>query len=169
MPDLGALAGRVFMTSSGRIYVPVAADRQAILALKHTPDAVASLVTAATRLRAARLQVLLARPPRLTEIYMAHLLGTDSAHRLIMLAAREPRRSAAEEMPEAALANPAAFFTGTRPATAEQVVRKLSTAFDTSLQQAVRPSPRVTDARLKAVRPDARESRGWRTSIAAAK
>lgn len=166
----GALAGRIFATSSGRVYVPVGADRHAIRALKQNVGAVSRIVTAATRARSERLAALLGRPALLSELYIAHLLGTDRAARLLAKSARQPRTPAAELMPEAALAHPAVFFVSGRLATSAETVRKLSSAFEAALSRATRDARAAPlAARLKPADHAAIDTRDWRTSVAIAR
>ena len=129
---LDDLAARVFRTGSGRIYAPVEADRQAILALLAEPAVVARVAMAGARADGDHLAVLLARDPTPAELYVAHLLGIEAAATLLQLA-DEPSRPAAEALPQAALAHPALFFRGTRPRTVPEILREIELALARTL------------------------------------
>ena len=175
---LGPLARRIFRTSSGRIYAPVPEDRKAVLALKLNPVAAASITTTVARANAQRLSRIVDRPVTSGDLYMAHKLGLDEAMRLLTAAEREPRRSAAEMMPAAALSNPAAFFYGIRPRTAEAVVQHYTAIFEVSVRGHLRASAEASAAQPQVTRaapqqPTARAHllqsavAGWRTAITA--
>lgn len=137
---IGPLARRIFRTSNGRIYAPVPDDRKTVLALKRNTAVAASITTTVARANAQRLSRLVDRPITTGDLFMAHQLGLDEAMRLLTAAEREPRRSAAEMMPAAALANPSAFFHGLRPRTVEAVVQHYTAAFDQSVRGHLRAS-----------------------------
>ena len=127
---LDDLARRIFRTSSGRIYVPVDADRQAVLALKQDPAIAPRIATEAARANARQLQRALGRPTTSGELLLAHRLGLQTATDLLVSAAREPQRPASEVAPAAALADPAAFFQDVRPRSSAGVVRIFTSAME---------------------------------------
>ena len=135
---LGPLAGRAFRTSSGRIYVPMAEDRQAILELKLDPAIAPLIATEAARANASHLQNVLARPAAPAELFMAHHLGAEATTGLLLTAARDPQWPATEIAPAAALEHPEAFFQDVRPRSVAGVVRVFAAAFERAVTM-VRP------------------------------
>ena len=136
---LGALAGRTFRTSSGRIYVPVEQDRIAILALKRDPAIGTRIATAAARADSGRLERVLARRISLGELYMAHCVGADAATAILQAAAYQPGKPASEVAPTTALEYPEAFFQGTNARTVEQVAAFYAGSIAKTLQKMRHP------------------------------
>lgn len=129
-----ALAKRVFKTGSGRIYVPVAEDRQDILALKRNQAVVSRVMALAAKANAQELEQQLGRPATMSEIFAAHVLGAQGAADLIAAAATEPQRPSIEVLPAAALQYPGLFFDRTRPRSCAGVLEALSNAFEKAVQ-----------------------------------
>ena len=103
---LNAMAGRIFMTSNGRYYVPVAAERQAILGQRNDPVVAATVVEAFARRNAQILKGALHHDPSAGDLYAAHLLGSALAIRLIEVAQATPEALALKVLPEVATAIP---------------------------------------------------------------
>ncbi len=125
---LGDHAARIFATSSGHIYVPIPAERRAILALRSKPGLAARLVRELAANNAAVLATVLGTPAGAGDLALAHMVGAETAVRLLEAAADEPQRAASEIAPSAALEFPVLFFQGLRPRSAEAVRRAVRDA-----------------------------------------
>lgn len=128
------LARRVFITGSGRLYVPAAEDRQEIAALKQNATVVARVLALAARANAQDLEQQLGRPATMGEMFAAHQLGVTAAAELIAAAAQDPRRPSIEVLPAQALAHPELFFERTRLRSSAGVLEILSAAFERAVQ-----------------------------------
>lgn len=134
---LGDYSRRIFKTRSGRHYVPDAAARQEILALRRDPRIASLMAGVFARNNADRLASEIGRKPTAGELYLAHFLGVSDAIRLIKLVRSYPNRKAAREFPAAAKANRRIFYKGKQARTARQVYLNL-----------VRPHNRAAKARV---------------------
>lgn len=128
------LARRIFRTGSGRAYVPVAEDRQEILALKRNQAVVSKVLALAAKANALELEQRLGRPATMSEIFAAHVLGAKDAADLITAATATPLRASIEVLPAAALQHPGLFFDRTRPRSCAGVMEALSAAFEKAVQ-----------------------------------
>lgn len=98
-PKAGGDLSRVFVTSSGRFYVPSAAERQRVLEARNDPELSARVARAAAERNAGRLQRALRRAPTPAELYMAHVLGPEAAVAVIAAARTTPNTIAAKRFP----------------------------------------------------------------------
>lgn len=101
-----ALARRIFLTSTGVAYVPAAAERRQILALRHDLVIAGQVAFLQARANALALLPLLGRTPTVAELHAAHLLGASGAARLVQGAAASPAMPAQVLLAEAALEVP---------------------------------------------------------------
>lgn len=93
------LGARIFLTSAGRYYVPVASDRRRILETRQNAE-IASRVTSAAAVRdAARIRNALKRAPAAADLYVAHVLGPETAISLIKEVGRAPDAPLKESFP----------------------------------------------------------------------
>lgn len=102
--ELAGDAVRVFRTSGGRYYVPVESDRRQIMELKRDADIAALVAFGFARCNGAVLRNGLSREPSAGELYIAHVLGGETALDLIRLAGREPETRLKDRWPEIAAA-----------------------------------------------------------------
>jgi len=106
----GRYADAIVQTSPGRYEVPDAAMRRDIMALRDDPAANAAMAGALTRDNAAQLAARLGRTATDGELYIAHVLGSAGAARLMTLVAATPGAAADAVFPAAAEANRAIFY-----------------------------------------------------------
>jgi hypothetical protein len=126
---LGQYANAIQTDSRGRQYVPDADTRREILALRKDPKVASLMAASLTEDNRQALQTSLGRPVSDGELYAAHLLGAESASRLIRGAEQRPDGSAATLLPSAARANRSIFYDGGGHArSAAQVYAKLTGA-----------------------------------------
>ncbi len=86
------LAGRIFKTSSGRFYVPVAQDRAQILDLQRD-NAVSCFIAMSSAARNAQLlKANLNRDATLSDLYIAHVFGVGQALRILRAVAVTPNK-----------------------------------------------------------------------------
>ncbi len=128
-----SVAGRIFRTSSGKYYVPVAADRITVRALLRDPTAALRIAAAQSLANSEALKKHLGRAPTMSELYMAHLLGRDATVELVTAAKTTPHRTAAGLLPELALSKPGLFFERTTARSVAAVVRLLRSEFERGL------------------------------------
>jgi hypothetical protein len=111
---------------NGQLTVADPVARQRILNLRFDPAISATMAGDHLRGLAASLTTSIGHAPDAAETYLAHFLGTAGATQMLHAAQTNPGGLAADVLPEAALANPAAFKTadGT-PRTAAQFVQRI--------------------------------------------
>lgn len=113
---LGDYAKAIAPRGDGRLAVEDAATRDQILALRHDPEAAATLAGVFTKKNAEALGAALGRAPSEGDLYVAHVLGAKGAADLIRGAQSNPDSAAASGFPEAAAANRSIFYDkGGRP------------------------------------------------------
>jgi hypothetical protein len=119
------LGARIFVTSGGRYYVPVASDRRRILETRQNAE-IASRVTSAAAVRdAARIRSALQRAPAAADLYVAHVFGRETAISLIKEVGRAPDAPLKESFPMLA-ALPEVQQGNGAPPTVAQFYRRLS-------------------------------------------
>lgn len=91
---------RIFSTSGGRVYVPVASDMAEIVAAKQNPSLARAVAIDMTRSNGAALKIGLGHSADIKDLYVAHILGLDAAMRLASLKAVTPGALLAETIPE---------------------------------------------------------------------
>jgi hypothetical protein len=114
------------VSQNGQLTVADPVERQRILNLRFDPVVSATMAGDHLRGLAASLGASIGHSPDAAETYMAHFLGTAGATQMLHAAQTTPGRSAADVLPEAAQANPAAFNAadGT-PRTVSQFVQRM--------------------------------------------
>jgi hypothetical protein len=119
-------AGRVFVTSGGRFYVPTAGDRRRILDARNDAALASRLARAAADRNAVRMHTALHRAPTAGDLYIAHVFGPETAVSLVRAAGEEPNAVLKKRFPE--LANLAVESAGGAASaiTVEQFYRRLS-------------------------------------------
>ncbi len=124
--ELGALSRFIFKTSSGRLYVPAAAERRQILDARFD-GAIAGRVARAFAERNARLlRPAIGREVNAGDLYIAHLFGPKGASKLIKLANEKPTAAAVKHAPDLARALPEAFYLRAVPLTLADVYARLT-------------------------------------------
>ena len=121
------LGARIFVTSGGRYYVPVASDRRRILETRQNAE-IASRVTSAAAVRhVSRIRSALKRAPAAADLYVAHVFGSETAISLIREVGRAPDAPLKESFPVLA-ALPEVQQGNGAPPTVGQFYRRLSAA-----------------------------------------
>jgi hypothetical protein len=107
-------AACVFRTSGGRYYVPASAERERILKERWNETLAAGVAGAFAEVNRERMRPALDRGPSAGELYIAHVLGPETALALINGAKATPRKLAVDALPELADAAPELVFAGAR-------------------------------------------------------
>ncbi|MGZ5824131.1 MAG: hypothetical protein ACXWJ2_09330 [Hyphomicrobium sp.] len=150
---LPAYSGRIFKTSSGRYYVPAAAERRPILAARANADLAARAAQAFAAHNASRLRAALRRPATAGDLYIAHVFGPEAAIAFIRQAEATPNDPAARQAPDLVPSEPESE-SGTPPLTLAQLYNRLTDplrkfARGTAAQAAVRPREQAAALDLK--------------------
>ncbi|MGQ0672163.1 MAG: hypothetical protein ACT4N2_04690 [Hyphomicrobium sp.] len=127
---LAAEASRIFRTSGGRYYVPVASERQRILELRKDADIAALVAFGQARRHAETLRAALKRSPTASDLYLAHVLGADRSIALISSAASDQDRLVSDVLPGLADDWPELRPTGGRAASVGALVARLKLAIE---------------------------------------
>ncbi len=139
----GQYADAITQTADGRYEVADPAQRAAIMKLRSDPAASATMDGAFTQNNSVQLATAIGRMPTEGELYIAHFLGSDGASKLINVAARQPKVSAADMFPAAAAANPSIFMNKSgQPRSAGEVYATLTGRFEGARAVAFNPSLR---------------------------
>ena len=109
---LSSMAQSISVDSDGHYRAASDHDRQAIMALKTNPQVSALMAGEYARQSANTLEAALGRNICSGELYAAHFLGPDAACKLIRASQNEPGASAAQLLPNAAVANKSVFLHG---------------------------------------------------------
>jgi hypothetical protein len=148
----GQYADAITQTADGRYDVADPTMRAAIMKLRSDPAASATMAGAFTQNNSVQLATAIGRMPTEGELYIAHFLGSDGASRLINVAARQPKVSAADMFPQAAAANPSIFMNKSGQArSAGEVYTTLTGRFEGARAVAFAPGLR---GRTQAASPD---------------
>lgn len=119
---LDGLEARVFMTSSGRAYVPIEDERRRIVEHKRQPGAVAAVTLALAGRNAAAIADGIGRTPTVAELGAAQELGAAATVALIRLAETEPRAAVSARLPAIAVQHPELAFALKRARTAPEML-----------------------------------------------
>jgi hypothetical protein len=122
--EADGLGARIFVTSSGRYYVPVASDLRRILDTRQNAEMAQRVASAAAVRDAARIRRALKRAPAAADLYVAHVFGPETAITLIEEVGRAPDAPLKESFPMLA----ALPEVRQAPLTVAQFYRRLSAA-----------------------------------------
>jgi hypothetical protein len=147
-------ARRIFSTTSGETYVPVAAERREILALRADAVIARHVAEQFAVANARTLAKALGRPASLDELYVAHVAGPRLAAELRQRAGARPAGIAAVELPELAEAAPELLAGSNQGATLAEIAAGIER--------------RVARAERQVASPGAAPTRvlGWHSGIA---
>ena len=106
----GRYADQIVKTSSGNYVVPDATARNQVMKLRTDPTANAVMAGAFTQRNSTQLSKRLGREPTNGELYIAHVLGSGGAAKLISATTKTPQAKAADLFPGAARANRTIFY-----------------------------------------------------------
>jgi hypothetical protein len=169
-----ACGARVFVTSGGRFYIPTPADRNRILARRNDPLLAARVAHSAADRNAARMRAALHRSPTAGDLYIAHVLGAETAIGLLKATSQAPDTALEVRFP--ALASSAAELSGEgakAPITVGQFYRRLSGALrEPPRLVAIGLRPTVADAPSKdlaAEREEGAKTIAWQAHVNVAK
>ena len=126
--SLEPFRGRIFATSSGRLYIPVVAEKNDILAARQRTPEARAVALGEARFNAAELRNRLGREAGVKDLYAAHMLGLDVAARLAWLKATRPNALAATALSDLAASFPQAVMQKGAPVTVAEVYRRLPEA-----------------------------------------
>jgi hypothetical protein len=121
----GSYSARIFKTSGGRYYVPIAAERRQILEARANAALAGRAAEGFATDNAARLRVALQRPATAGELYIAHLFGPEAAIDFIQLADARPNDLAAKQVSGLAQSAPELATDGAQ-VTLGQLYRRLT-------------------------------------------
>jgi hypothetical protein len=177
----GQYSGRIFKTSGGRYYVPVAAERRQILEARANAALAGRAVEAFATDNATRMRAALHRAATAGDLYIAHVFGPEAAIAFIRLADARPNELAAKQIPGLAQSAPALIATDGSPLTLGELYKRLTEpmrkfARSAAAQAAVRSLAREQAAALdlkptiaEAALPGAvaAETLAWRAEVSA--
>ena len=119
-------SGRIFKTSSGRFYVPSAAERRRILDARLNAALAKRVAETFAQNNALRMRAALRRRPTAGDLYIAHVFGPEAAISFIELVDAKPQEIAARQMPELAQSAPGLLYEAGAPLTLAQVYKRLT-------------------------------------------
>lgn len=123
---LSALSRRIFRTSSGRLYVPVAAERRRILNARFDGTSAGRVARDFAERNARLMRPAVGRKVTAGDLYIAHLFGSVGAIKLIKLANKKPNAIAAKHAPQLARSLPQAFYLLSAPLTLADAYARLT-------------------------------------------
>lgn len=126
--DANGYSRRIFKTSGGRFYVPVAEERREILVARWNTALAGRMARTFAQANARRIGAALHRPATAGDLYVAHVFGPEAAIDFITLAETKPGEAAADHMPELAQAAPNLFYERNGPLTLAHVYKRLTGA-----------------------------------------
>lgn len=103
-PRFQLYACRIFVTSSGRYYVPRRQERRELLSLRRDPVVAEYVTERFAQDNARRIAGALGRPASAGELYIAHLAGPEATIEMVTLLDRRPEANLAHRLPHAAMA-----------------------------------------------------------------
>jgi hypothetical protein len=143
---------RIFVTSSGRYYVPAQSDREEILALRRNGDVAGRVLAAATQTLNTELERQSGLEPTRGALLIAHLAGTELAIRYLRALGTLPDAKALSAVPGLA-----ELLEGSVGVTLAQLDHRLNKALQARAHQIAAASPDSKADKLKGTltRPDA--------------
>lgn len=153
----GGYGSRVFVTSSGRYYVPTAEDRGKILEARNDARLAAGVARAAADRNAARLKLALGRAPSPADLYVAHIVGPVSAIAFLRSVDKTPELPLREAFPGLQ----ASLRDGGNEAASPVTVRE----FHRQLREVLREHPRLVAIGLKPMLDEAPAEGAWQAKV----
>lgn len=95
-PELGQ---RIFMTSGGRYYVPADGHRRQILGLRRDNAVSCFVALSAAATNAKLIKAALGRDAELSDLYLAHVFGAETAVKVLTAIAVSPRKRMIRQFP----------------------------------------------------------------------
>lgn len=135
--DIGAvetLAHRIFTTSSGRHYVPIAEELAAILALRRNPAVVQAASEAIARTHQQQMSAALGREAAFDDLLLAQAIGPEAARRLIVLHDRDPGANVSAVLPDLAIQLPELAFGPRRARSVADMLAEIRRPFMAALE-----------------------------------
>jgi hypothetical protein len=177
----GRYSGRIFKTSGGRYYVPVAAERRQILEARANVALAGGAAEAFATDNAARMRVALHRAATGGDLYIAHVFGPEAAIAFIQLADARPNELATKQVSGLAQSAPELIATDGSPLTLAQLYKRLtepvrkyarSAGAQAALQARAREQAAALDLKptiAEATRPGVApaETLAWRAEVSA--
>lgn len=145
-----SLSERIFQTTGGRYYVPVAKDRRQLLQLQRDNAVSCFIALSSAATNAARLKVHLGRDATLSDLYAAHVFGSDRAIRILKARDATPKKRMADVFPTLDAVVPG-LYAGRRQ-------RMTLDAFSNRLDRAIRAGVKTAHTVKKRSRRRARAS-----------
>jgi hypothetical protein len=124
-----AEARRIFTTSSGRHYVPIAEERRQIFDLRRNPRHLVVIVEAAAKADQAALAQRLKGEIGFDDLIVAHTIGVEAAARLIALERRDPKAVVSAALADIAVAYPELAFSTRRARSAAEMTAEIRRPF----------------------------------------
>jgi len=131
-----ALAGRIFKTSGGRFYVPVAKDREDILKLQHDNAISCFIALSSAANNAHRLKRQLGRDVTLTDLYVAHVFGADHAARVLAAVAQTPNKRMSQLFPALDTIEPGLYAGSAKTMSVGRFAKRLKAAVQRQVYRA---------------------------------
>jgi len=147
---LAAQADAVRVGARGRLEVPDAAARQAILARRNDAKLSTQLAAELANDNRKFLEKRLGRTATAGEVYAAHAFGPSGALRMIQARDTAPAQAGDKVLPQAARANPGIFYDrGTKqPRSAGQIMARLDSVVGAKMAEAGGGAPQHAAAQL---------------------
>lgn len=152
---------RIFLTSTGRAYVPVAAERRHILGLRQDIVIAGQVAFLEAKANAVTMRRVLRHWPSIAELHAAHIFGAAAATRLVLGAAANPGQPAAEHLGPITIEHAGLLSRGGRPMAASDLMHLLeqsAAAHGVAGSERDRNRPLPAGARLAA-------TTAWTTSV----
>ncbi len=131
-----ALAGRIFQTSGGRFYVPVAQYRDQILKLQHDNAISCFIALSSAANNAHRLKRDLGRDATLTDLYIAHVFGADHAVRVLKAVAQTPKKRMSRLFPALDTIEPGVYAGRNKVMTVGRFAKRMQAAVQRQVYRA---------------------------------
>jgi hypothetical protein len=153
----GGYGSRVFVTSSGRYYVPTTEDRRSILEARNDGPLAAGVARAAADRNAARLQMALGRAPCAADLYVAHVIGSASAIAFLRAVDKTPDLPLREAFP--------GLQASLRDVSADGAAQVTVHEFYRRLREVLREHPRLVAIGLKPMLDEALPAGAWQAKV----
>ena len=131
-----SLAGRIFQTSGGRFYVPVAKDRADILKLQHDNAISCFIALSSAANNVHRLKHQLGRDVTLADLYIAHIFGADYALRILAAANATPNKRMSRLFPTLDAIEPRIYAGRGKTMTVGRFVKRITSSVQRQVYRA---------------------------------